>query len=173
VTDHIETFTESGLRLRSGRELEADLVVTATGLRLKLMGGVEMEVDGRRVEAPKTLMYKGMMCSDVPNLFFALGYTNASWTLKCDMTAQYVCRLLKYMDAHAYTQCVPRRTDPSVKELPLIDFSSGYIQRSIDEFPRQGSVTPWRLYQNFVLDTALLRFGSVRDRAMEFSTPNR
>jgi cation diffusion facilitator CzcD-associated flavoprotein CzcO len=173
VTDHIDAFTEAGLRLRSGRELEADLVVTATGLRLKLMGGVEIEVDGRRVEARKTMAYKGMMCSDVPNLAFAIGYTNASWTLKCDLTSQYVCRLIEFMDRHGYTQCVPRRKDPSVKELPLIDFTSGYVQRSIDQLPRQGSVPPWKLYQNYALDTALLRYAPLRDRAMEFSRPNR
>jgi cation diffusion facilitator CzcD-associated flavoprotein CzcO len=173
VTDHIDAFTEAGVRLRSGGELEADLIVTATGLRLKLMGGVELEVDGRRVEAPKTMTYKGMMCSDVPNLAFAIGYTNASWTLKCDLTSQYVCRLLNFMDAQGYTQCCPRRNDPSVKELPLIDFSSGYVQRSIDLLPRQGSVAPWKLHQNYALDMAMLRYAPLRDRAMEFSTPDR
>ena len=112
VTDHIETFTETGIRLRSGQELEADLVVTATGLKLKFLGGVEVEVDGKRVEPSKTLTYKGMMCSDVPNLALAIGYTNASWTLKCDLTSEYVCRLLNYMDAHGYTQCCPRQDRP-------------------------------------------------------------
>jgi cation diffusion facilitator CzcD-associated flavoprotein CzcO len=169
VTDHIDTFTETGIRLRSGQELEADLVVTATGLRLKLMGGAEFEVDGRRVEAPKTMTYKGMMVSDVPNMAFAIGYTNASWTLKCDLTSEYVCRLLNYMDAHGYATCCPRRNDPSVKELPLIDFSSGYVQRSIAEFPRQGSASPWKLYQNYALDTAMLKYAPLRDKAMEFA----
>jgi cation diffusion facilitator CzcD-associated flavoprotein CzcO len=173
VTDHIEGFTETGLRLRSGQELDADLVVTATGLKLKFLGGVELEVDGRRVELAKTMTYKGMMCSDVPNLALATGYTNASWTLKCDLTSAFVCRLINHMDARGYTQCCPRRSGPTVKERPLLDFTSGYVQRSIDELPRQGSVAPWRLYQNYALDMVLLRYAPLRDRAMEFSTPDR
>ena len=173
VTDHIETFTETGIRLRSGRELAADLVVTATGLNLKVLGGVELEVDGKRVELAKTMAYKGMMYSDVPNLAFATGYTNASWTLKCDLTSEFVCRLLNHMEEQGHTQCCPRRNDPSVKELPLLDFTSGYVQRSIDKLPRQGSVAPWRLYQNYALDMLVLRYARLRDRAMEFSTPDR
>jgi monooxygenase len=169
VTDHIDTFTETGLKLRSGRELPADLVVTATGLKLKFLGGLELEVDGKRVVPSETMTYKGMMCSDVPNLALAIGYTNASWTLKCDLTSEYVCRLLNYMDRHGYTQCCPRRNDPSLKEQPLLDFSSGYIQRSIDEFPRQGSFAPWRLYQNYALDRMMLKHGSLEDSGMEFS----
>ncbi len=172
VTDHVDEFVETGIRLRSGQTLDADLVVTATGLQLKLLGGLEVEVDGKRVDPSKTMAYKGMMCSDIPNMAFAIGYTNASWTLKCDLTSEYVCRLLKYMDEHGHTQCCPRRNDPSVKEEPMIDFSSGYIRRSIDKWPRQGSLAPWRLYQNYGLDMVMLRHASVRDRAMEFSTPN-
>jgi cation diffusion facilitator CzcD-associated flavoprotein CzcO len=170
VTDHIESFTEKGLKLRSGHELEADVVVTATGLKLKFLGGLEMEVDGKRIDPAKTMTYKGIMCSDVPNMAIAIGYTNASWTLKCDLTSEYVCRLINYMDRKGYTQCVPRRNDPSVKELPLINFSSGYIQRSIEKFPRQGSTTPWKLYQNYALDRMLLRHAPLDDRVMEFSS---
>ncbi|MGD0524386.1 MAG: NAD(P)/FAD-dependent oxidoreductase [Polyangiaceae bacterium] len=173
VTDHIETFTEAGLRLRSGRELEAHLVVTATGLKLKFLGGMALEVDGKRVELPKTMAYKGMMYSDVPNAAIATGYTNASWTLKVDLTSEFVCRLLRYMDAHGYTKCCPRRNDASVEELPILDFTSGYVQRSIADLPRQGSVAPWRLYQNYALDLLTLRYAPLRDRAMEFSTPDR
>jgi monooxygenase len=173
VTDHIETFTETGITLRSGGSLEADLIVTATGLKLKFLGGLEIEVDGKRIDPSKTMTYKGMMCSDVPNLAFAIGYTNASWTLKCDLTSEYACRLLNYMEEHGYTQCCPRRNDPSVKEEAIITFSSGYVQRSIDKFPRQGSRAPWRLYQNYALDRMLLRHARLDDRAMEFSTPNR
>jgi cation diffusion facilitator CzcD-associated flavoprotein CzcO len=169
VTDHIETFTETGLHLRSGRELPADLVVTATGLRLKLFGGIRTEVDGRPIEPSRKLVYKGMMCSDVPNLAFAIGYTNASWTLKCDLTSAYVCRLLRYMDAHQYSRCCPRRNDPTIQEVPLVDFTSGYIQRSIAELPHQGSAAPWRLYQNYALDRMLLRHSRVDDSAMEFA----
>jgi monooxygenase len=168
VTDHIETFTESGLRLRSGATLDADVVVTATGLNLKFLGGMQVEVDGRRFEPSHALTYKGIMFDDVPNLAIAIGYTNASWTLKCDLTSEYVCRLLEYMDARGYAACCPRRNDPSVTEEPLIDFSSGYIQRSIHEFPKQGSKAPWRLYQNYALDRAMLRHARLADGVMEF-----
>jgi cation diffusion facilitator CzcD-associated flavoprotein CzcO len=169
VTDHIETFTETGIKLKSGKELDCDLVVMATGLKLKFLGGLELEVDGERIEPSKTMAYKGMMCSDVPNLALAIGYTNASWTLKCDLTSEYVCRLLNYMEAHGYRQCVPRRNDPRVQEQPLIGFSSGYVQRSIQDFPRQGSFAPWRLYQNYALDRMTLRHGKIDDRAMQFT----
>ena len=169
VTDRIETFTETGLRLVSGAEIEADVVVTATGLNLLALGGAQLVVDGRQVELAKTMSYKGMMLSGVPNMAMSLGYTNASWTLKCDLTCEYVCRLLNHMDEHGYRQCMPRNRDPSVRELPFIDFSSGYVQRSIDSFPKQGSKAPWRLHQNYALDILSLRLGSVEDGAMEFS----
>ena len=117
------------------------------------------------------MSYKGMMYSDVPNLASAFGYTNASWTLKCDLTCEYVCRLLNYMDAHGYRQCTPRNNDPSVGAAPWIDFTSGYVQRSIDKFPKQGTKTPWRLYQNYALDLMNLRFASVDDGVMTFSSP--
>ncbi len=168
VTDHIETFTERGIRLRSGEELTADIVVTATGLKLKFLGGMQIVVDGRTVESKSVMTYKGMMCSDIPNMAFAIGYTNASWTLKCDLTSEYVCRLLNHMDKHGYRQCVPRR-NPSVKEEALIDFTSGYVERAKDLLPRQGSVAPWKLHQNYALDTMLLRHATVVDGAMEFS----
>jgi cation diffusion facilitator CzcD-associated flavoprotein CzcO len=168
VTDQIESFTETGLSLRSGEHLDADVIVTATGLVLRLMSGLQLVVDDRPVDLSKTMAYKGMMYSDVPNLASALGYTNASWTLKCDLTAEYVVRLLKHMDEHGYAQCTPRRNDPTVTEQPILDFSSGYVQRALHTLPRQGSKTPWRLHQNYVKDIAMLRFGSVEDSAMEF-----
>jgi monooxygenase len=168
VTDHIETFTEHGIKLRSGEYLPADLVVTATGLRLKFLAGMKVEVDGAPIEPASLLVYKGMMLSGVPNLAFAIGYTNASWTLKCDLTSRYVCRLLDYMKAKHLSTCTPRR-DPSVEELPLIDFSSGYVTRSRHELPRQGKAVPWRLYQNYALDLATLRHGRIDDPAMQFS----
>jgi monooxygenase len=168
VTDHVESFTETGIALRSGAHLPADLVVTATGLRLKFMGGIAVEVDGTRIDPAKTLVYKGMMVSGVPNLAFVTGYTNASWTLKCDLVCAYVCRLLQHMDANGFTSCVPRR-DPTVREVPLIDFTSGYIQRAVDQLPKQGSVAPWKLRQNYAIDRVLLEHARVDDRAMEFS----
>ena len=169
VTDQIDTFTEKGLRLASGVELEADLVVTATGLNLLALGGMQIAVDGSEVELGKTMSYKGMMLSGVPNLAFAVGYTNASWTLKCDLTCEYVCRLLNHMDEHGYRQCAPHNRDPSITEQPFIDFSSGYVLRSIDKFPKQGSRAPWRLHQNYALDIFNLKFGLIEDDAMEFS----
>jgi monooxygenase len=169
VTDRIDTFTESGIKLTSGGELEADVVVTATGLNLLALGGIEIAVDGREIELPQTMSYKGMMLGGVPNFAFAVGYTNASWTLKCDLTCEYICRLLNHMDAHGYNRCTPFNHDPSVLARPFIDFSSGYVQRSIDKFPKQGSKAPWRLHQNYPRDIVHLKFGSVEDSAMEFS----
>ncbi len=169
VTDHIETFTETGIRLKSGADLPADLVVTATGLNMVALGGMAISVDGQPVDLAKTLNYKGMMCSGLPNMASALGYTNASWTLKCDLTSAYVCRLLNYMDEQGYRQCMPQNNDPTVSEQPLIDFSSSYVLRAIDRFPKQGSRAPWRLYQNYALDLLTLKFGAVDDGVMQFS----
>jgi monooxygenase len=169
VTDRIETFTERGLKLESGAELQADLIVTATGLNLLALGGMEIAVDGHEIELSETMGYKGMMLSGVPNFAFAIGYTNASWTLKCDLTCEYVCRLLGHMDEHGYRLCTPQNLDPTVTELPFIDFSSGYVQRSIDKFPKQGSKAPWRLHQNYPLDIVSLKFGAIEDGAMQFS----
>jgi cation diffusion facilitator CzcD-associated flavoprotein CzcO len=167
VTDRIETFTETGIRLESGAELEADLIVTATGLNLVPLGGTDIRVDGEPLRLPETLTYKGMMLSDVPNMAFAVGYTNASWTLKCELTCEYVCRLLDHMAENGHAVATPRNRDPSVRPEPLIDFSSGYVQRSIADWPRQGSKPPWRLYQNYARDLMLIRHGPVDD-AMEF-----
>jgi len=169
VTDRVDTFTERGVKLESGDELKADLIVTATGLNLLPLGGLAISVDGDEVRLPEKLSYKGMMLSGVPNLAFALGYTNASWTLKCELTCQYVCRLLNHMDEHGHATCTPVNRDPSLTDEPFIDFNSGYVLRAIDQFPRQGSRSPWRLHQNYARDILLLRFGSVEDEAMEFS----
>lgn len=173
VTDHIETFTEAGLKLKSGAELAADLIVTATGLVLIPLGGVKLSVDGRAVDPALTFLYKGMMYSDVPNLASVFGYTNASWTLKADLVCEYVCRLLNHMDRHGLRQCTPRNADPTLEQEPWVDFSSGYIQRALAQAPKQGARRPWKLYQNYVLDLLSLRFGSVRDEAMVFSNPGR
>jgi cation diffusion facilitator CzcD-associated flavoprotein CzcO len=169
VTDHIETFTEKGLELRSGAELEADLIVTATGLELKVLGGVELTVDGQRIDLASVMNYKGMMFGGIPNLASCVGYTNASWTLKCDLTCEYVCRLLNHLEKTGHRICVPRMTDPSVTVEPWIDFSSGYVQRSLAKFPKQGSKVPWRLHQNYALDLLSLEYGALEDGAMEFS----
>jgi monooxygenase len=169
VTNEIDTFTKNGIRLKDGSELAADIIVTATGLVLQVLGGIEVLVDGREIDFAKTLNYKGMMYSDVPNLAATLGYTNASWTLKCDLTCEYVCRLLNYMDRHGYGQCVPHNIDPTISELPSLDFSSGYVQRSIAKLPKQGSRRPWRLYQNYALDIVTLRYGKVNDGVMQYS----
>jgi cation diffusion facilitator CzcD-associated flavoprotein CzcO len=169
VTDRIDTFTETGLTLASGAELEADVVVTATGLNLLALGGMQIAVDGREVVLSETVGYKGMMLSDVPNLAIALGYTNASWTLKCDLTCQYVCRLLNHMDEHGYRQCTPRNRDAALPTQPFIDLKSGYVQRAIAQFPKQGLKAPWRLYQNYARDIAMLRYGPLQDDAIEFS----
>jgi len=168
ATDEIETFTETGLRLKSGEELEADIIVTATGLNLKVLGGMQVLIDGAQVDLSRTLNYKGAMYSDIPNLASAFGYTNASWTLKADLTAQYVCRLLNYMDAHGYDSCTPRKRDPAIIEEPFVNFTSGYFQRASAILPKQGSRRPWRLYQNYILDILMLRLGGVDDGAMEF-----
>jgi monooxygenase len=169
VTDRIETFTETGLRLASGAELEADLIVTATGLNMRVAGGMAIAVDGRDVKISETIGYKGMMLSGVPNMALAMGYTNASWTLKCDLVSAYVCRLLNHMDKHGYRQCTPGVPDGSVVTEPFIDLSSGYVQRAIDSLPKQGDRAPWRLYQNYARDVLLLKHGGLEDEAMEFS----
>lgn len=169
VTEHIDSFTASGIRLRSGQELPADVIVTATGLNMRLMSNLQLVVDGAPVDLSSTMSYKGMMYSDIPNLASAFGYTNASWTLKCELTSRYVCRLLNYMDRRGYTRCTPRRQDPSVREEPVLSFTSGYVQRALDTLPRQGSKKPWKLYQNYLLDLLSLRLGAVDDGTMEFA----
>ena len=168
VTDHIETFTEDGILLKSGQQLHADIIVTATGLVLKLISGMQLRIDGAPVNMPKTFVYKGMMFSDVPNLAFAIGYTNASWTLKCDLASEYVCRLLNHMDHNGFDVCTPRVNDPDIGEEPVIDFTSGYVVRALPMLPRQGSKTPWRLHQNYMKDLSMMRYGRVDDGTMEF-----
>ena len=169
VTDHIETFTKQGIRLQSGEELEADLIVTATGLNLQLLGGLDVSVDGESVDFSKTLTYKGLMFSNVPNMALAIGYTNASWTLKCDLTCAYVCRLLNHMQAKGYDQCCPRPHEPDMELEPLIDFTSGYIQRALKTLPKQGSKAPWKSYQNYLLDIWTVAYGAIEDGALDFS----
>jgi cation diffusion facilitator CzcD-associated flavoprotein CzcO len=171
VTDRIKAFTENGIELESGGVLEADVIVTATGLNMLALGGVELTVDGERVELPRTVGYKGMMLGGVPNMAFALGYTNASWTLKCDLVCEYVCRLLNHMDASGKSVCTPRAPEPELPTEPFIDLTSGYVLRSIETMPRQGPRAPWRLHQNYPRDVLLLRRGNLDDGVMDFSSP--
>jgi monooxygenase len=168
VTDRIDSFTPRGIRLASGDKLAADVIVTATGLIVKLLGGIEVVVDGERVNVAEKLSYKGMMLSDVPNLAVVFGYTNASWTLKCDLVSRYVCRLLNHMDRQGYAAAVPRPPHGPVEHRPFLDFSSGYVRRAEGSLPRQGSKAPWRVRQNYLRDLAALRFGALADTAMEF-----
>jgi monooxygenase len=167
VTDEIERFTPGGLGLVSGIEIEADIVVTATGLDVKLLGGIALFVDGEKVAVADRFNYKGMMLSDVPNLALAFGYTNASWTLKCDLTARYVCRLLNHMDRHGQAICVPR-LDARIERQPMLDFTSGYVRRAAAILPGQGPAPPWRVHQNYLKDLAALRFHAVTDEVMTF-----
>ena len=171
VTDHIERFTPTGITLKSGQELAADIVVTATGLNLQLLSGLKVSIDGAPVDVSKTMSYKGMMYSGVPNLASSFGYTNASWTLKADLTCEYVCRLINYMDKRGMKAATPAEPAPDVQEAPWLDFSSGYVTRSIDQFPRQGLKKPWKLYQNYALDLVTLKFGAVDDGTLRFSSP--
>jgi cation diffusion facilitator CzcD-associated flavoprotein CzcO len=168
VTDEVESFTETGVKLGSGAELDADVIVTATGLNLLLFGGIDLTVDGEPVDFSKRIAYKGMMICGVPNFAMALGYTNASWTLKCDLIAHYVCRLLNHMEEGGHEVCTPQPPHPSLATEPFIDFNSGYVLRSIEMLPRQGASSPWRLHQNWFRDVRLLKRGPVDD-AMEFS----
>lgn len=168
VTDHIDHFTPTGIKLLSGEHLEVDLIVTATGLNLLTMGGISLTVDGRAIAINKSVTYKGTMLTGIPNLSFVFGYTNASWTLKADLICAFVCRLLNYMDKHGYQQVTARLNDPTVEELPLLNLTAGYVMRSLDRFPRQGSKLPWRLYQNYLLDLLLMRLSGIKDDALEF-----
>ena len=168
VTDRIESFTKRGVKVASGAEIEADIIVSATGLDLQFFGGVDIQVDNKAVLAKDTMTYKGMMFSGVPNFALSSGYTNASWTLKCDLTSAYVCRLLNHMDRKGYTQARPELDWANMEVAPLLDFTSGYVVRKLDELPKQGTVTPWRLHQNYLLDIMMLRMGRVTD-GMAFS----
>jgi cation diffusion facilitator CzcD-associated flavoprotein CzcO len=168
VTDEIDRFTATGIRTMSGVELEADLIITATGLELEFLGGLEVEVDGQRVHLPTTFAYKGMMCSGVPNMALSLGYANASWTLKSDLTAEYVCRLLNHMEANGYAYCCPRADDPSLDAVSMLTLDAGYVRRGIHKFPQEGAFAPWKLHQNYALDLLSLRYASVKDDAIRF-----
>jgi monooxygenase len=170
VTDRIETFTETGLTLASGATLDADIIVTATGLNMLAFGGLQLSVDGRDIVLSETMAYKGLMLSGVPNFAFWVGYTNASWTLKADLVSEYANRLLSYMDTHGYRRATPTNEDSSIATRPLLDLAAGYVQRSVAEFPRQGSKAPWQLGMNYAQDVITLRHGKIDDGSMRFSS---
>ncbi len=167
ATDQIDSFTEHGIRLRSGDELPADIVVTATGLQLNVLGDVKLSLDGKPCDMSQALVYKGMMYGGIPNLASTFGYTNASWTLKADLSARYLCRLLEHMDRHRIKVATPVR-DPAVTPEPFLSFTSGYVRRAIEMLPKQGDRKPWRLYQNYLLDLLTLRLGRIDDGVMSF-----
>jgi cation diffusion facilitator CzcD-associated flavoprotein CzcO len=169
VTDQIARFTAHGVLLKSGRELPADIIVTATGLKLLACGGIRFRIDGTIIEPRQCLTYKGLLLSNVPNCAFCVGYTNASWTLRAELSSMYVCRLLNHMDRHGYTQCVPRCNTSTIQTQPLLSLTSGYIQRGSSLFPKQGVQAPWVLHQNYLRDLLSLYFGRVDDGTMVFS----
>ncbi len=171
VTDQIETITEKGILLRSGRELEADILVTATGLVLEAFGGIELEVDGSRIDVSKALAYKGVMYSGVPNLASVFGYINASWTLKADLICNYVCRLLNLMDRKRVRQVTPRAGEETAAAMFVEKFTPGYFMRGLAKWPKQGSKAPWRVNQNYFRDAVALKWSSIDDSALEFSNP--
>jgi monooxygenase len=169
VTDRIARFTERGILLESGAELEADIIVTATGLNLLAFGGMQLSLDGEVVPLNQTVTYKSMMLSGIPNFAFAVGYTNSSWTLKVDLVCEHLCRMLDHMDSHGYDAMVAVAEDPSIELRPLLEFKAGYVQRAIELFPQQGSHGPWTVEMNYAADRARLSTGPVEDPALRFS----
>lgn len=167
VTDTIQTFTKNGIRLDSGRELPADLIVTATGLRIKLLGGIAITIDGVPVNLPDRVPYKGTMLSGIPNLGMVFGYTNASWTLKCDLICDWLSRMIRYMEENDYAVVTPEN-DPDIERLPMVDFTSGYFQRAWDSLPKQGRHTPWKLNQSYFADLVDYRMRKIKDTGLRF-----
>ena len=168
VTDHIDHFTENGILVKSGEHLEADIIVTATGIELNALNDIEVSVNNEKVEPHNRLSYKGMMLSGVPNLAFSFGYVNASWTLRADLTCEYVCRLLNRMDKLGVNTCIPQEDPTAIVDDEYIDFSSGYVQRALDRLPKQGKKAPWRNYQNYLKDIFLVRLFSLKDSTLKF-----
>ncbi len=169
VTDRIKAFNERGIELESGQELEADIIVTATGLNLLALGGIQLSVDGADVNLAQTMVYKSMMISDVPNFAFAVGYTNSSWTLKVDIVCEYLGRLIAYMDEHGYASCVAHNDDPTMATRPLLDFGAGYVQRSVQDWPKQGARPPWSVAMSYRQDVRNLRRGPIENPALRFA----
>jgi cation diffusion facilitator CzcD-associated flavoprotein CzcO len=171
VTDTVQTVTEDGIEVGSGETLGADVIVTATGLRLQALGGMQVFVDDHEVSAPATTVYMGCMLSGVPNFAFVMGYTNASWTLRADLTSTFVTRLLAHMREHGWAWCMPPQPAADAPRLPLLDLSSGYVRRAVADFPKQGAAPPWRVRQNYVLDRLELRRHPIDDGVLRFGTP--
>ena len=169
VTDTIERFTEKGIQLSSGEELEADIIITATGLNVRLFGGADILRNGQTVPLPDLMAYKGMMLTGLPNMAFTIGYTNASWTLKADLVSEFVCRVINYMDANGFDTVEPQHPGDNVEERPLMEFTPGYVLRSLDHMPKGGARSPWRLKQNYLFDIRLIRNGKVDDEALLFT----
>ncbi len=168
VTAKLKRFTKDGIELEDGRILEADTIITATGLQLQLFGGATLSIDGEELNATERLVYKGMMLDNIPNLVFAVGYTNSSWTLKVSLTCEHFCRLLAHMDENNYTICRPVRPSGEMQTRPLMDFGAGYIQRSLHMMPRQGTGAPWQMTWNYLADAKTLRKGPVEDPNLKF-----
>ncbi len=169
VTDTIKEFTPTGILLDSGKELEADLIITATGLQVQLLGGMQFRVDGQLIDSSQLHAYRGVMFSDIPNFAFAIGYTNASWTLKCDLNCHFVARILNHMDKHQYATITPRFDSSVFASEPLLDFNSGYVQRALSILPKQGSKAPWKVYQNYLRDTFSLKYSPMTDKYLEYT----
>ncbi|WP_166907050.1 NAD(P)/FAD-dependent oxidoreductase [Mycobacterium sp. DL440] len=169
VTDTIDTFTETGIKLTSGEELQADIIVTATGLNMQLFGGAVAYRNGQPIDLTESMTYKGLMLSGVPNMAITFGYTNASWTLKADLVSEFICRVLNYMDANGFDRVEPQHPGGSVDELPFMDFTPGYFRRAMDTLPKSGSEAPWKLKQNYFFDMRTIRYGKVDEESLLFT----
>jgi len=168
VTDQIERFTENGITLKSGEKLDADIIITATGLNMEVAGDMKIIVDGNDLDISSKMFYKSMMIADVPNMVVTFGYTNASWTLKADLTAEYTCRLINYIDTKGFDYCMAI-TDESVEEKGVwLDFTSGYVERAKHKFPKQGARAPWTNTQQYLSDLIALRYGKIKDKDLKF-----
>lgn len=169
LTDQIESFTERGILLQSGQELEADIIVTATGLQMLAIGGLNICVDGRPVQPGEAFVYKGAMLSNVPNFAFCIGYTNASWTLRADLASTFVCRLLNYMERRGYRTCVPACDSPAMESRPLLNLTSGYVIRAAANLPKQSARQPWVIKQNYILDMLMMKLSRMEDGILRFA----
>jgi cation diffusion facilitator CzcD-associated flavoprotein CzcO len=168
VTDQIETFTEHGIRIQSGQELDADIIVTATGLQMLALGAVRISIDGALLDPGQAFVYKGTMLSNLPNFAFCIGYTNAAWTLRADLASTFVCRVLNHMDRHGYSTCMPVCDPAGMESRPLLNLTSGYVTRAAANLPKQGAGQPWVIRQNYILDMLKMKLGRLDDGTMKF-----